>query len=333
MKAKLIDYMHLNISLAFGELFSKCEGKKDVPWSRNSLPSYPACLAERRGPELHIWYDQVALDWKMAEASKFNEDTFSQEVFSRFQELKPILIEERSLAAKELREFIDEVIPFWVWFDGVWWAIEDADKNRRDTTGLMKMRKETEYFVPGLNAVLRNSFKKIAGASYEKYVDVLLVDEVIREKYPSIEVLEKRLKECAVVQGCVYDSLEEAIKQYDIELQRDEIVITDGTLRGQCAFAGKVKGKVKIVKSREDMVGFKQGNVIVSPTTTPDFIPVMKISSAIISEHGGVICHAAITSRELKIPCVVGVKGATRLLKDGDLVEVDAERGIIKILK
>jgi pyruvate,water dikinase len=58
----------------------------------------------------------------------------------------------------------------------------------------------------------------------------------------------------------------------------------------------------------------------------------MKKAGAIISEHGGAICHASITSRELKIPCVVGVKGATQVLREGDLVEVDADKGEVRII-
>jgi pyruvate, water dikinase len=78
---------------------------------------------------------------------------------------------------------------------------------------------------------------------------------------------------------------------------------------------------------------FVAGYLFVSPATTPDLLPIMKKCSAIVSEQGGVICHASITSRELKIPCVVGVKGATKVLKDGDLVEVDADNGVVRILE
>jgi pyruvate,water dikinase len=64
--------------------------------------------------------------------------------------------------------------------------------------------------------------------------------------------------------------------------------------------------------------------------TTPIFLPAMKKASAIITDEGGITCHAAIVSRELKKPCIIGTKIATQILKNGDLVEVDAERGIIK---
>lgn len=67
--------------------------------------------------------------------------------------------------------------------------------------------------------------------------------------------------------------------------------------------------------------------------TDPSFLPVMKQAIAFITDEGGVLCHAAITARELKKPCIIGTKIATKVLKDGDLVEVDANHGIIKIIK
>ena len=76
-----------------------------------------------------------------------------------------------------------------------------------------------------------------------------------------------------------------------------------------------------------------KGDVLVSPMTSPDFVLAMKKASAVITDAGGITCHAAIVSRELKIPCIVGTKIATKVLKDGDLVEVNANKGIVKIIK
>jgi len=67
--------------------------------------------------------------------------------------------------------------------------------------------------------------------------------------------------------------------------------------------------------------------------TSPEFLPAMKKAKAIITDEGGVTCHAAIVSRELNIPCVIGTKVATKSLKDGDLVEVDTHQGIIRKIK
>ena len=76
----------------------------------------------------------------------------------------------------------------------------------------------------------------------------------------------------------------------------------------------------------------KDGEILVAPMTSPDYIVAMRKASAIVTDVGGLMSHAAIISRELGIPCIVGTKIATQVLKDGDLVEVDANKGIIKKL-
>lgn len=95
-----------------------------------------------------------------------------------------------------------------------------------------------------------------------------------------------------------------------------------------------VSGRVKICAGfKEAAVKIKTGDILVCPMTTPDYVPSMKRAKAIITDEGGITCHAAIIARELKIPCVVGTKIATQVLFDGDLVRIDAGRGIIKIIK
>lgn len=103
-----------------------------------------------------------------------------------------------------------------------------------------------------------------------------------------------------------------------------------GELRGDCACPGKATGAVKIINSAKDMGKMNTGDVLVSMATTPDIVPAMKKASAIITDMGGMTCHAAIVSRELNIPCVIGTKIATKALKDGDRVEVDASAGYVK---
>lgn len=104
-------------------------------------------------------------------------------------------------------------------------------------------------------------------------------------------------------------------------------------IKGEMAFSGKVKGGVSVVLSMENFNKFKKGQILVTRVTDPSYVPIMKIAKAIITDIGGITCHAAIVSRELKKPCIIGTKIATQVLKDGDLVEVDANQGIVKILK
>lgn len=104
--------------------------------------------------------------------------------------------------------------------------------------------------------------------------------------------------------------------------------------KGVVAFkGGAVQGKVRIIESNEKVKFFKEREILVTQMTNPTYLPAMQKSSAIITDEGGLLCHAAIISRELKIPCIIGTKIATQVLKDGDWVGVDAEKGIVKIIK
>ena len=103
-------------------------------------------------------------------------------------------------------------------------------------------------------------------------------------------------------------------------------------LKGQCASLGKAVGRVRIVNGPADMAGFKAGEVLVAIATNPNVVTAMKRAAAIVTEQGGVTSHAAIVARELGVPCVIGTKVATRVLRDGELVEVDATHGVVRRL-
>ncbi|MBU1039195.1 hypothetical protein KKC17_03170 [Patescibacteria group bacterium] len=99
---------------------------------------------------------------------------------------------------------------------------------------------------------------------------------------------------------------------------------------GQTACLGKAEGLVKIINSVKDIGKMRKGDILVSTQTNPDLVPAMRKAAAIVTDLGGITCHAAIVSRELGIPCVIGTKVATKVLKDDDRVVVDASRGEIK---
>jgi len=101
-------------------------------------------------------------------------------------------------------------------------------------------------------------------------------------------------------------------------------------VKGQTAQPGKARGIVKKIFRARDMKKMNKGDILVSIATDPDVVPAMKKAGAIVTDQGGITAHAAIVSRELGIPCIIGTKIATRVFKDGDEVEVDATRGIIK---
>ncbi len=109
-----------------------------------------------------------------------------------------------------------------------------------------------------------------------------------------------------------------------LEALKDKIV-----LEGLAASPGVASGKVKVVRNVAQIAKVKKGDILVSQMTSPDWVPTMKKSKGIITDEGGVTCHAAIVSRELGIPCVVGTGRAMEILEDGDAVTVNGYDGLV----
>jgi phosphohistidine swiveling domain-containing protein len=116
------------------------------------------------------------------------------------------------------------------------------------------------------------------------------------------------------------------------ELRKKEAEKIDG-LSGSCASTGKATGRARVCKTINDLKEFKEGEILVTSMTRPEFVPAMRKAAAIVTDEGGITCHAAIVARELGIPCVIGTKNATQVLKNNDLVEVNANHGVVKILE
>jgi pyruvate,water dikinase len=98
-------------------------------------------------------------------------------------------------------------------------------------------------------------------------------------------------------------------------------------LEGIAASPGIISGPVKKIKSAKEIKKIKKGDILVAPMTTPDFIPAMRLIGGIITDQGGQTSHAAIISRELSIPCIVGTKKATKILKNKQIVTIDGHQG------
>lgn len=131
-------------------------------------------------------------------------------------------------------------------------------------------------------------------------------------------------------QGC----FDENKKKIDLFYEQQGNIKNVGEIKGQTGCSGKIKGTVCLIRSiKTEGKKFKDGCVLVTGMTRPEFVPFMKKAGAIVTDEGGITCHAAIVSRELKKPCIIGTKIATKILKDGDVVEVNANTGIVRKLK
>jgi pyruvate, water dikinase len=114
-----------------------------------------------------------------------------------------------------------------------------------------------------------------------------------------------------------------------VESRKHSVTSAKLLLRGLAASPGVGTGKVRILKSAKEGMKMEQGDVLVTSMTTPDYVPSMKKASAIVTDQGGMTSHAAIVSRELGIPCIVGTTTATTTLTDGQIVTVDGEKGML----
>lgn len=126
------------------------------------------------------------------------------------------------------------------------------------------------------------------------------------------------------------ENIIEAMERYRIVAPGPQMI---KVVKGNPACRGKVTGRVKIVRKLSELDKVGKGDILVAKMTTPDYMMAIRKAVAIVTDEGGVTCHAAIISREFNLPCIVGTKNATQILSDNDLVEVDADEGIVRVIE
>ncbi|GAI07823.1 unnamed protein product, partial [marine sediment metagenome] len=118
--------------------------------------------------------------------------------------------------------------------------------------------------------------------------------------------------------------IKKVYEQYRIDSKNKEPILTG------IAIGSKIgRGRVRVISDVSKIKNFKEGEVLVTKMTDPDWVPIMRLASAIITDEGGKTCHSAIISREFGIPCIVGTEKATKILKTGQEVTVDCTKGRI----
>ncbi|MFH0889704.1 MAG: PEP-utilizing enzyme [Candidatus Aenigmatarchaeota archaeon] len=147
--------------------------------------------------------------------------------------------------------------------------------------------------------------------------------------------ISKRMRNCMIIwrensDNYEYYSGEGAFKKEKEIFSKDDKLPEVMEINGSPAQRGIVRGVAFVTSSAIDAGNMKRGQILVAPMTSPDFVTVMKKAAAIVTDWGGLLCHAAIVSREFGIPCVVGTNIATKVIKTGDMIEVDADEGVVR---
>jgi len=204
-----------------------------------------------------------------------------------------------------------------------------------DFVNLQDKRKAAVFVT---NNVVLRAFQKIL--DYKGIKDPRERNIILQSALP-FWITDKKPKELIklskkAAQGCLQTVYRRLLLGEKANKKFDEIIKAMGEglkeLKGYSASLGRTKGKVKTINKVSDFSKFNTGDILVTSMTRPEMMPIMKRAAAFITDEGGITCHAAIVSRELGIPCIIGTKIATKVLRDGQLVEVDANKGIVKII-
>ncbi len=128
------------------------------------------------------------------------------------------------------------------------------------------------------------------------------------------------------------DEAEKIKSKYAVIKKTDQSRVIQGVLasRGESYY---FRGVAKILSSPKEVDKINEGDILITKMTSPDYIVAMRKAGAIITDEGGILCHAAVVSRELGITCIVGTKVATKMIKDGDVIEIHGGRGTVKIIE
>lgn len=209
-------------------------------------------------------------------------------------------------------------------------VVERVYQSRTHSEGLVKL---TDTFIRAWLGGLCED--RDLPAWYVKLLRYHELQQVVEKgDIPARETLDQRQQGYVYIGGEVHpmSNFKEFLFEHVITLE-DESVHKDTSVSGTVAKAGGlIQGKVQVIYNSEDVHTFIPGSILVTPMTSPEYLLVMKNATAIITDEGGLTCHAAITARELNVPCIIGTKVATKIFQDGDMVEVDAQRGMVKKL-
>jgi len=178
-------------------------------------------------------------------------------------------------------------------------------------------------------------FSKRVGISYEEAMTT--VEPELEAMLIHRKVNRRELKQRVKKWFCYYSQRGylvlsgKRVDEIDMKVFRQEVG-DQKEVKGTVASKGFADGIARVLKSNKDIKLFQKNEILVTNSTTPEFVPAMKKAKAIVTEQGGITTHAAIVSRELGTPCVIGVKDATRIFKTGERIRVDAVKGIVNKL-
>jgi len=264
----------------------------------------------------------------------------------------------KEITKSEVEEFFNLISKLWYYYRKTefFYVDEAYKKSKKDKTTAENLKHLEEIKNSGrehLNSMIFGSTSYLAKAleilskNFKVSIDDLFfyskeeISDIYNKNKVDKSILDERRKSYVFL--IRYDKIinfygkkaEQYIANFLVEHKSGE------EIKGTIANSGKTKGKAKILfygadtfdKVSKMIEEMEEGDILVTETTSPEIMTACKKASAILTNQGGLLSHAAIVSRELDIPCIVGLGNITHIVKDGDILEVDANNGVVKILE
>ncbi|MFA5987967.1 MAG: PEP-utilizing enzyme, partial [Candidatus Paceibacterota bacterium] len=266
-----------------------------------------------RGPEYYI-----------SEAEKLNKLNIDTE--EKNNVILPELAKNQKLFDSHMEKISDDLLKEQLLFWHASGYLRDKREEARDRITILE-KPVYEAIAEKLNITLHEAV-------------YLSNDEILAALADKLDARYLQTTALARAKRYVFTVTKQQMEIIDDQKQIDQIakmfeVSSSAEIKGQVACKSNeiVRGPVKVVFNNKEIGKIEDGDILVTTMTKPDFLSAMKKAKAFVTDEGGLTCHAAIIARELKKPCIIGTKIATQVLKDGDLVEIDTNNGIVKILE
>ncbi len=325
--------------LAHIEIWCKGESTDSRRWTEKKHIYVPYILFEKTDETVNCYMDERGFEWVISELKEqIKKDpqfvkNLAKEYVDIYGNVNHVLEKNESLSHEELIKFLKDYHSGWPIYEALYFLTEILPQSSEE----FKLAKDSLDLSDKTgdqgDKLMRLSLKRIFPELGE-LSSFLLNEEIISRNIPTKDELKKRARGYFYADDKLFvgKNREDIGKIFNVKLENNRIDdLTE--FGGQVAYSGKTRGIVRKIMSYSRSNEMKEGEILVTAMTTPEFLPALMKCSAFITDEGGIACHAAIVAREMKKPCIVSTKIATKVLKTGDLVEVDADNGIVKIIK
>ena len=323
------------------EAWERGESTNPKEWTNEKQPFLPYIITERSDDTIHFYYDLEGVQWvqnllvKLAYEDINFIPSIEKTVLDKLAFIRPIYEKEESIGLSDLKRFLKELEAGYPWFEAMWWFFQMDDESkikRLNLENLAKVRSLTDKLCNSSDTVIRKSLLRLF-PSLGELSSLLRTEEILSEKIPTIDELRER--ELGYFFGnsnlIIETEKEKVEKIFKVHFIRESLKKVR-QLSGLAAYRGVVRGFVRRIMGHKQINTIKEGEILISPMTIPDFIPAIHKAAAIVTDEGGVLCHTAIVAREFQKPTVVGTSIASKRLKDGDIIEVNATEGKVTLI-